>query len=209
MDPKILDDKNQPSRELRTYESELRAVPADPRTLRGYAAVFNALSVEMWGFSEMIAPGAFSDTLEDDIRALWNHDTQYLLGRTTNETLTLSEDERGLKVSIELPQTSYADDVLSLVQRGDLNQMSFGFFVEKDTWTTDDKDQHLRTIEKVRLLEVSPVTFPAYPQTSIEARQHVMRLNTGPTAGAKGNVHGARDRSLMTRRHKINLERLA
>ncbi|MBX3014847.1 MAG: HK97 family phage prohead protease [Caldilineaceae bacterium] len=141
------------------------------RSLTGYAAVFDTLSVELWGFRERIAKGAFLATLGDDVRALWNHDTNHVLGRTTNATLRLAEDDIGLRVEIDPPSSPMADSFMASVERGDVNQMSFAFRTLEDTWDEDAEGQLIRTLTKVKLYEVSPVTFPAYPATSISARK--------------------------------------
>jgi len=158
--------------ERRTYEaSELRVDEGDKAVLTGHAAVFETLSLEMWGFREKIAEGAFADTLgKDDIRALWNHDTNLVLGRKSAGTLDLREDRTGLAVKINPPD--WASAQVETIRRGDVSQMSFGFRVLEDGWDTDrnDPDLLIRTIRKVQLLEVSPVTFPAYPDTDIKAR---------------------------------------
>lgn len=135
--------------------------------LRGHAAVFNSLSEPMFGFREQIAPGAFAESIgKDDVRALWNHDTGHVLGRKSAGTLILTEDERGLAVDIKPPPTTWARDLLISIQRGDVTQMSFGFRVLTDSWAKRDGEE-IRTLEKVQLFEVSPVTFPAYSATDI------------------------------------------
>lgn len=151
--------------------SELRAEgEGEGRTLSGYAAVFNLLSEEMWGMRERIRPGAFAKTIQEgDIRACWNHNADYVLGRTKTGTLKLWEDERGLKVEIKPPATSWADDCVESIRRGDVDQMSFGFQTVRDFWEGEE-GQQVRTLVEVRLFEVSPVTFPAYPQTDISVR---------------------------------------
>lgn len=158
--------------ERRFCPLELRAKQDDEgATLAGYAAVFDSLSVEMWGFREKIAPGAFAASIEgDDVRALWNHNTDYVLGRTKNGTLELREDETGLAFELTPPATQLARDLVASVQRGDVDQMSFGFAVLEDAWDIDENEQYVRTLRKVKLYEISPVTFPAYPATSVSAR---------------------------------------
>lgn len=153
-------------------QSEIRAVDADGvKHLVGHAAVFNSLSEELWGFREKIAPGAFKRTIEQgaDVRALLNHDPNFVLGRTISKTLTLSEDDRGLKVDIIPPNAQWAKDLVETVSRGDINQMSFGFIARKEQWE-ENEDQNIRTLLDVDLFDVSPVTFPAYPATDIQAR---------------------------------------
>ena len=155
--------------EKRTNEVqfELRAVEgSDGMTFTGYAAVFNSPS-EPLPFIERIAPGAFKRSLKarNDIKLLWNHDTGSVLGSTRAGTLKLEEDNYGLRVTAVLPETTLGKDVRTLVQRGDVNAMSFGFSVPAngDTWNTDGTE---RTLRSVRIHEVSIVAFPAYSQTA-------------------------------------------
>jgi HK97 family phage prohead protease len=155
--------------EKRTNEVkfELRAVEdGDGMTFTGYAAVFNAPS-EPLPFIERIAPGAFKRSLKarNDIKLLWNHDTGAVLGSTRAGTLKLEEDSYGLRVTAVLPDTNLGRDVRTLVQRGDVNAMSFGFSVPAggDTWNADGTE---RTLKSVRIFEVSVVAYPAYQQTS-------------------------------------------
>lgn len=136
--------------------------------IAGYAAVFNTLSVVLWGFREKIAPGAFTDSLGDDVRALWNHDTNVVMGRTKSGTLRLAEDETGLAIEND-PPASAAREIES-IQRGDVDQMSFGFRTLEDEWDEDAEGQIIRTLRKVKLYEVSYVAFPAYPATSVTVR---------------------------------------
>lgn len=136
----------------------------------GYAAVFNSLSEDLGGFYERIASGAFTNTLKtEDVRGLFNHDPNYVLGRIKSETLSLSEDDTGLAFVMDPPDTSWARDLLISIRRGDIDQMSFGFRTVKDRWEQVG-DQVIRTLLEVKLYDVSPVTFPAYPQTSAQVR---------------------------------------
>lgn len=139
-----------------------------PPLITGYAAVFDTLSVQLWGFREKIAPGAFAGSLGDDIRALWNHDTGVVMGRTKSATLRLAEDATGLLIENEPP--SAATHQVESIDRGDVDQMSFGFRTLEDTWDEDEEGQLIRTLLKVKLYEVSYVTFPAYPATSVQLR---------------------------------------
>lgn len=136
--------------------------------IAGYAAVFNTLSVELWGFREKIAPGAFAGSLGDDVRALWNHETGIVLGRTKSGTLRLAEDDVGLAIEIDPP--SSAGNYIETIERGDVDQMSFAFRTLEQTWDEDDDGVLIRTLLKLKLYEVSPVTFPAYPATSVGVR---------------------------------------
>lgn len=156
-----------------SHKTEIRAVD-DPQTkskkLEGYAARFNVISEDLGGFREQIAPGAFKKSIKaDDIRALMNHDANYVLGRSSADTLKLKEDDDGLKVIITPPDTQWARDLVVSIERGDIDQMSFGFRVITDSWEKKDSE-NLRTLQEVNLIDVSPVTFPAYPQTSIHTR---------------------------------------
>ena len=151
--------------EQRAYDGELKAA-VEGRTVEGYASVFNSMSEDLGGFREIILPGAFSNVLDNDVRALYNHDSNYLLARTTSGTLELKEDDKGLYYRFEMPNTSYGNDMLELFRRGDLSQSSFGFTVEKDSWRMEE-GQHVRYIERVgSLFDVSPVVYPAYASAS-------------------------------------------
>ena len=140
--------------------------------IEGYFAVFNSNYDIGPGMSESIAPGAFRNTLAEDIRALVNHDTTLVLGRTSAHTLELREDERGLwgRISIN-PKDTDAMNLYERVKRGDVSQGSFGFeLVREDTEIGEDGSVHW-TIQEVRLYEVSCCTFPAYENTNISARE--------------------------------------
>lgn len=145
-------------------------------TLNGYAAVFNSDSEDLGWFIERIRPGAFKESLErgDDVRAFGHHMNHQVLGRRSAKTLTLSEDEKGLKFSISLPDTTVGRDVLTSVRRGDVDGMSFGFSVVADDWTKQTRDAktvYLRELITVDLFEISVVSFPAYTAASVsEAR---------------------------------------
>jgi len=158
-------------REYRTYDFELRKAEDGKPKIEGYSAVFDQLSDDLGGFREKIDKGAFAKTItEDDVRALFNHDSNHVLGRNKNGTLKLAEDEHGLKVEIDPPDTQFANDLLKQIERGDINQMSFGFVTRVDEWDEKDKEIPIRTLKDVELWDVSPVTFPAYPQTSVSVK---------------------------------------
>lgn len=144
-----------------------------PSKIIGHAAVFNQLSEDLGGFREQIAPGAFAEAVKsDDVRALWNHNPDHILGRNLAKTLILSEDSRGLAIEIIPPDTQMARDLMVSMERGDVTQMSFGFSVRANgqNWGKDDAGNAIRTLTRVRLFDVSPVTYPAYPQTDVAVR---------------------------------------
>lgn len=154
---------------------ELR-VEGESKKLVGHAAVFNRDSELIAGsFIERIAPGAFNESINagDDVRALINHDPNLILARTVSKTLALREDDHGLHVSIDPPNTTYANDLMESTKRGDISQMSFGFQTIEDKWVRGENGApDVRTLLKVRLFDVSPVTFPAYPDTDVAVRSH-------------------------------------
>lgn len=132
----------------------------------GYAAVTDSEAPEVMGFIERIEPGAFENAIgKSDVRALFNHDSNYILGRKSAGTLTLIEDENGLFYEIDPPNTSYANDLLESLSRGDIDESSFGFTVKNETWD-DSGDIPVRTIVEVEeLYDVGPVTRGWYPQS--------------------------------------------
>lgn len=146
---------------------EVRESEGDDMTLEGYAAVYNS-ETDLGHFREVIKPGAFDDVLDNDVRALINHDPNLILGRTTNGTLELSVDERGLKYRVKLGDQQYAKDFYESVKRGDISQSSFAFTIDKQSW---NEERTVRSVDKVRqLLDVSPVTYPAYAAATVQAR---------------------------------------
>ncbi|RTY53646.1 HK97 family phage prohead protease [Pantoea sp. YU22] len=162
--------------EKRCYGGEVRAAAEEggPTRITGYGSVFNSRSEPLFGFREIIKPGAFDDVLNDDVRALFNHDPNFILGRTASGTLALSVDERGLRYEITPPETQTIRDlVLAPMQRGDINQSSFGFRVAQDgeRWYQDEEGIVIREISRFsRLFDVSPVTYPAYAEADSAVR---------------------------------------
>lgn len=153
----------------RRFLSQPITVEGDDKPLiRGYAAVFNSPSEDM-GFVEYVDPHAFDDALSGDCRALFNHNADCVLGRTVSGTLRLSVDSKGLAYEIDPPDTQVCRDLMVSMKRGDINQSSFGFYCEKDSWNYDTTPV-TRTILKATLLDVSPVTYPAYAASTSEAR---------------------------------------
>ncbi len=150
---------------------EVRAVNADGSIpFVGHAAVFN-VRADIYGmFEEQFAPGAFAKTLQEaDVRALINHDANLVLARSKANTLRLAEDARGLLVEADMAPTTYAQDLALLMQRGDVNQMSFLFRAVKETWDESGAIP-LRTVTEARLFDVSVVTFPIYEETDAALR---------------------------------------
>ena len=157
-------------RRTSAVDIEIRAADGDAQpVIFGYAAVFDQLSEDLGGFRERIAPGAFTKALGDDVRALFNHDPNIVLGRTRSKTLRISEDQKGLVIEIDPPSTPAAAALIESMRRGDVTQMSFGFQTVKDKWDMVDGEA-IRTLIDVRLFDVSPVTYPAYPQTEVALR---------------------------------------
>jgi len=152
---------------------ELRKDEDKPAVITGYAAVFDKLSLPLGfdgGFREKIAKGAFTKTIKkDDIRALVGHDSSRIIGRIKSGTLTLKEDNKGLKVEITPPDTQVGRDIVTSIERGDIDGMSFGFRTVTDEWHIENKKE-IRTLIEVDLSDVSPVTYPAYTSTSIAVR---------------------------------------
>lgn len=159
-------------RQVRSYTPEFQTrEDSGNLTIEGYFAVFNSNYDMGMGMSESIKPGAFSNTLAGDIRALINHDTTLVLGRTKSGTLKLRQDERGLWGQITInPNDSDSMNLYERVKRGDVDQCSIGFFiVSEETDFRADGSVHW-TITEIELFEVSCCTFPAYEETSIAAR---------------------------------------
>ncbi|KLU14898.1 MULTISPECIES: HK97 family phage prohead protease [Xenorhabdus] len=163
-------------REMRCYPGEVRTETLEnqPTRIVGYGSVFNSRSEPLWGFREIIKPGAFDDVLNDDVRGLFNHDPNFILGRSTAGTLSLSVDGRGLQYTIQAPDTQTIRDlVLAPMQRGDITQSSFAFRVACDGehWYEDEAGIVIREISRFsRLYDVSPVTYPAYQKADSAVR---------------------------------------
>jgi hypothetical protein len=155
--------------ERRAFEfTEVRAVK-DKLIIDGHAAVFNLLSLDLGGFREQVNPGAFAQSIaEDDIYGLFNHNPDIVLGRNRAGTLVLTEDSTGLGMNIKAPDTQAARDLILLIERREVTGASFSFVVPAggDRWERTEAFD-LRTLLHVRLRDVSPVVFPAYPQTDV------------------------------------------
>lgn len=160
------------ARQMRSIDAQFQTrEDGENLSIEGYFAVFNSNYDIGYGMSESIAPHAFDNTISDDVRALINHDTTLVLGRTSAHTLELKQDERGLWGHIDInPNDTDAMNLYARVKRGDVTQCSFGFdIISEDTDFKENGDVHW-TIREVKLYEVSCCTFPAYEETSISAR---------------------------------------
>lgn len=182
---------SKPDAERRSVVLPVEARAKDGKTtIAGYAAVFDQETDIGGMFREKVARGAFADTLKSaDVRAYYDHDMGRVLGRSSSGTLRLHEDDTGLAVEIDLPDTSDGRDVRTLIERGDISGMSFGFIVTGQEW--DEKSEPpLRTISNVDLIEVSVVSIPAYEGTSV-----ALRSLHGAQADARAhNFEQARER---------------
>jgi HK97 family phage prohead protease len=161
-------ESKEPEVRVNATSFEVRA-EGDGMTFTGYASVFNSPSEDLGGFIEYVAPGAFKRSLQsrNEVKLLWNHDAGEPLASLRGGTMSLTEDEVGLKVSAQLPNTTRGRDVAELLRTNVINEMSFGFNVIKDTWS---RDGQTRTLESVRLFEVSVVSFGAYKATTASVR---------------------------------------
>jgi HK97 family phage prohead protease len=152
---------------------EVRAVDGK-RTMSGIAARYNVRSLDLGGFTEVLAPGAFTRTLTDpasDVCCLYGHNLgNGLLGRTTSGTLRLRSTDDGLAFDCDLPNTTLGNDTAESISRGDVTGMSFGFMVVNDDWATASDGTTVRTVKDLDLMEISAVPFPAYPSTSVQMR---------------------------------------
>lgn len=162
--------------ERRFISEKVKMIQSDTeekRKISGYAVLYETMSSLLGGwFKEKISRNAFDNTLKSsDVRALFNHDANLLLGRKSAGTLRLQSDSNGLLMEIDPPETSYSRDLIVSIERGDITGQSFGFTVKKDSWEDLDKETPIRTIEEIGILhDVGPVTFPAYEDTSVQVR---------------------------------------
>lgn len=176
----------------------MRMADDKDRTIEGYAIVFD-VETDFGYMREKIDRTALDDANMDDVRALFNHSSNHLLARTASGTLELFVDDTGLGYRFEAPDTTIGNDVLAMVKRGDLSGSSFAFFVRGDKWDDKDADKPLRTITDIReILDVGPVTYPAYHQTSVRS-EDVAEIITGhanPEETAKRYEQQQRKRKL-------------
>jgi uncharacterized protein len=172
----------EPEVRINSTDIEVRA-EGDGMTFTGYASVFNSPSEDLGGFVEYVAPGAFKRSLQsrNEVKLLWNHDSGEPLASLRGGTMQLVEDSRGLKVTAQLPNTTRGRDIAELLRTKVIDSMSFGFNVIRDSWSSDGKT---RTLESVRLFEVSVVSFPAYPSTVAQVRSAQPTINPDELADA-------------------------
>lgn len=187
-------------RELRPG-MEIRAVEKEGKHyVYGYAARFNSDSDLLYGrFIERIAPGCFARAIREkqDVRCLWGHnrDTVLPLGRVSAGTLQLREDDMGLYYECECPDSEFGRSLVAAISRGDVRESSFGFMVTHETWDMKEEGPHIRTLRDVDLFDVSPVTFPAYPETTSEVMERA----------AQGGKPSALDSSLIRATERFEL----
>lgn len=163
-------------RESALINGQLRAEPGDKKYIEGYFAVFNSRAQLWTGVYEEVLPEAFSDTLSNDIRFLTNHNTDLVLGRNKSGSAELKIDSRGLWGRVEINENDLdAMNLYARVMRGDVDQCSFGFNILDEEYSYLDNGDVLVRLKKVDLHEVSVCTFPAYPETSVQARSNDIR----------------------------------
>ena len=187
---------------------ELRKTEDEKRQISGYAVKWEQLSQKLgwfYRFQEKFAKGAFEESLSNDTqRALWNHNTDIVLGNTKNSTLVVEEDDVGLRFDIDLPNNSWGNDVYESISRGDVDGVSFGFTMQKEEWDESDPDNIVRTVNQAKLFEVSPTPFPAYEGVSeVSARSMDEAYKTYIEAN-KPEKSPEESRWLLSLRKKIN-----
>ena len=159
-------------RELRSFTAELRAEPGQPRKIIGYAAVFNSPSVDLGGFVEVMRPECFAKALADaGFNCICNidHDNGQMLGRSKSGTLRVEEDDHGLRIECDLPDTTYANNLVELMGRKDYSQMSFAFVPLKEQWS-EKNGTPVREVLECDLLDVSVVVDACYEATEVALR---------------------------------------
>jgi HK97 family phage prohead protease len=181
--------------ERRMAVGSIRMDVGQGRRIKGYSIVFDSLSEDLGGFKERIMPAAVNRTLREglDVRALVDHDSAKILGRITAGTLRIAKDQTGLRADIEPPNTSYSNDLIESISRGDVTGMSFAFRTLEDEWHIEDGEP-VREVLDMIIREVSVVTFPAYPETSVAMRS----LRESPLMSHQRSVSWLRKRLKTT-----------
>jgi HK97 family phage prohead protease len=192
--------------ELRTFDiTELRVEQREDKkpVIKGYAIVFNKLSEDLGGFREQVAPGSCTRAIkEDNIVAAFNHDPNFVLGRNKAGTLQLSEDEKGVHYTIDpVPDFEWCRNLLWNIEKGNINQCSFKFAVTKDAWENKKDGSIIRTLEDIKLYDISIVTYPAYPQTTAKVRDYINALSgTKEELDVQGALKGRVDSLVIDKR---------
>lgn len=203
--------------ELRTFGVEIRASddPDAEPVIQGTAAVYNSPSELLFGqFTEVIEPGFFDGVLKNDVRALWNHNADLVLGRTKSGTLTLEDTERGLDFTIKPPDTQIGRDAVTSIKRRDVDQMSFAFDVKPggDEWIRNKDGSVKRVLKRggcATLYDVSPVTYPAYAKTSAYVRSKLEGFTAESQAASDGANEKAKAQARnANRKRKLQLLKL-
>jgi len=189
---------------------EIRAEADGKKKIVGYAAMYNAKSSLIYGmFEEIIAPGAFDGADMSDVRALFNHDPNLVLGRTKSGTLKLSVDERGLRYEIDPPDTQDARDLMVKIARGDISQSSFAFTISEDEWDESAEPIQRRILKFSAVRDISPVTYAAYPDTSSGLRSAEDRNTTGIGLETSSKVLEIIEKRTLAANEEARLEILA
>jgi len=174
--------------EIRQFKPEVRA-EGDQRKISGYPIVFNSLSENLGGFRELIKPGAIQ--WADDTKADFDHDSKYILGSQSNGTLSITEDERGVRMDVIPPDTQWARDLMVSVDRGDISQGSFAFRVLPGGQSWSEKDgETVRTLTSILVSRVSVVSQPAYSETSLQLRSAEEILADRPDTSERQTTAG-------------------
>ena len=158
----------------RIYSTEMRAKGDDSPMIEGFSTLFDVESPNWEGFVEVVHKGFFDEVLEDDVVAMWEHNSEYPLAAVRNKTLTLKIEDKGVRYSFAPTETTYSRDLYTNIKTGLVDQSSFGFMVKRDggqTWEEREDGTVVRhLIRASKWIDVSPVTHAYYPQTSVVAR---------------------------------------
>lgn len=182
--------------------------------IKGHSAVFDKLSEDLGGFREKIKKGAFSRSIKaaaagtkTEIKVLWNHNSDFPLASTYNGSLRLAEDDKGCPFDFDPMDTPVTNYFYEAIRTGVVHQMSFAFRAVKDEWDNSDPKNPVRTLIDVDLIEISPVSFPAYPQTSVKVRDYLNALSQNNQPGDQDAPEkGSADSLEILRRRQAFLE---